>query len=147
MDFIKELCHLRSEKLAEIENEANKKALSKFTDHLTKLFIDSQKGIELAFKHYVSNNPTNKNPAIVKNYSISAEYADGLDLFFNQEGGKNVKEFISNITENMYKGVHISIKNITDSTQIYSYFNSYQHYNYKIQVRFEINFEEFEGRV
>jgi hypothetical protein len=147
MEFIKELSSIRNEKLEEIQNETNKKSLTKFMTYLTKLFIDSQKGIHIAFKHYVSNNPTIKNPAIVKHYSIGAEDADGLDLFFKQEGGKNVKEFISCITQNIYKGIHITIKNITDSTQIHSYFNSYQHCNYKIQVRFEINFEEFEERV
>lgn len=133
MDFIKELCLIRNQKLAEIENETNKKSLNKFTEYLTKLFIDSQKGLFIAFKHYVTNNPTNKNPAIVKHYSISAEYVDGLYLFFNQEGGKNVKEFISSITETVYKGFHISIKNNTVEN------------DYKIVARFEIHFEEFKG--
>jgi hypothetical protein len=142
MEFIKELNSLRNEKLAEIQNELNKKKLGGFIQYITKLFIDSQVAIQIAFKHYVSNNPVDKNPAIVKNYSISTTDVEGLDLFFNQEGGKYVKEFISLITETYYKGFHITIKNITESKRTYSYFDAAEQYDYKIQVRFQINFEE-----
>jgi hypothetical protein len=144
MEFIKELNSLRTTKLAEIQNDLNKKKLDSFIQYITKLFIDSQGAIQIAFKHYVSNNPTLTNPAIVKNYSIGANDAIGLDLFFNQEGGKNVKEFIASITDDHYKGFHITIKNITESKRTYSYFETSEHIDYKIQVRFQINFEEFE---
>lgn len=113
MDFIKSLQELRNEKLAEISNEANKIALEDFRFYLNKILSDNKPEIEKAFINYITNDPTVNKPVITREYSINNKYSHGFELFFNLEAGKNVKDYITDITKSEYNGFHITLKNST----------------------------------
>jgi hypothetical protein len=144
MEFIKELNTIRNKKLAEICDENNKKQLDNFLIYITTLFIDKKTDIHNSFTHYVINNPRNCKPSILREYTIDKKYANGFELFFTQEGGKYVKEFITQITESDYKGFHITIKNNTVYPKGYTYISGVnsQISHYTFLAWFEINFGE-----
>ena len=134
MDFINELNTLRNERIAEINDEINIESLKKFNEYMTTLFTTNNHIVKAALKNFVKNKPNVTNPSIVKDYVIPSNKSKGFDLFFKQEGGKNVKLFINSITESVYNGFNITIK---DSTE----YNKSLGVNtiHKITVRFEID--------
>lgn len=149
MDFIKSLQELRNEKLAEISNEANKHALEDFRFYLNNILTDNKSEIEKAFINYVTNDPTVSKPVITREYSINNKYSHGFELFFNLESGKNVKDYIKDITQSEYCGFHITIKNSTVYPVRPTYYSNMPLAaialplpNRKISVRFEIDLTE-----
>ena len=146
MDFINSLKQLRIEKMAEISNEVNKLALEDFRFYLIKILTDNKPDIERAFINYVTNDPTAKKPVITREYSINNKYSHGFELFFNLESGKNVKDYIENITQSEYCGFHITIKNSTVYPVRSTYYSNMPVAaialpppDRKISVRFEID--------
>lgn len=143
MDFINELNTLRNERLSEISDERNKEALKKFTDYMINLLNNNKEYVQDALRNFVKNMPSITTPSITKEYMVPSDNSKGFDLFFKQEGGKNVKDFIKNITETTYEGFHITIKDSTEYTKSSS--NSYQlTLAYKITVRYEVNLSKTE---
>jgi hypothetical protein len=152
MDFIKDLNSLREAKLAEIKDEKRKVILEKFTEYITKLFIDNKNEIQTAFKNCVINHPHYDTHTVEKEFYISNDDALGIEIFFEQEGGKYVDEFIKNITETEYKGFKITIKNTTEYPKSYPNIPGMpvpgvaRHSPaYKIFVRFAIDFRDFKN--
>ena len=133
MDFINELNTLRNERLSEINDERNKESLNKFTEYITNLLNNNKDNVQSALRNFVKNMPNITTPSITKDYMIPSDNVKGFDLFFKQEGGKNVKNFIKNITETTYEGFHITIKDSTEHNK------AHISATLKITARFEIN--------
>ncbi len=151
MEFIKDLNTLREAKLTEIKDEKRKIALTKFTEYITKLFIDNKNEIQTAFKRCVINNPQYDTHTVEKEFYINNESAVGIGIFFEQKGGQYVDEYIKNITETEYKGFKITIKNTTEYPKPYPNIPGMpvpsvaQFPAYKIFVRFAIDFRDFKN--
>jgi hypothetical protein len=140
MDFIETLKILRNEKLEEVDSLENKKKIDTFRDYLINLFKANKQKIHTDFSNYIIAKPKESRPSINKEYSIPSEYTASLQLFFNQENGRHVKDFIKEITQEIYKGVHITIKNRLVISKEYM-----QPSTYKLMVHFEINFKEHDN--
>ena len=145
MDFITELSTLRNSILAERDDERNKNALNKFIEFLTQLLTKSKDDVQTALINFVKNMPAINNPSITKEYIIPSDNNLGCNLFFNQEGGKHIKDFINSITKTTFKEFHITIKDSTEYPKPVSYSSpivpgvAKASPVLKITVRYEVN--------